>query len=87
MNKPICEAIVADHPLRWEMDPDSAMGCMRLLATTFVYENGNTRQRTLYRTFSPVGAARLTREIVEAGGRMAGPDPQELHARWQESQT
>lgn len=86
MNKPIRNAIAQGYPMQWEMDPSSVAGCMRLVAITYTYENGNVRTRTLERTYSPVAACRLSREIAAASGKLEGPSPDDLHARWSESQ-
>jgi len=70
--------------MRWEMDPASAVGRLNLVATTYTYENGNVRSRTLHRTHDPIAALRLSDDIKALGGRLEGKSPSDLYARWQE---
>lgn len=85
MNKAIHTAIEQKHPMHWEMDPDSVAGRMRLVATTAIYENGNVRTRTLYRTYTAKSADYLSNQIVAEGGKLTGNAPTVLQQRWREN--
>lgn len=86
MNKATCKAVEYKHPMHWELDPDSVAGRMRLVATTAIFENGNVRTRTLYRTYVVGLANQLMDEIEAQGGKVAGITPAALQEQWQESQ-
>lgn len=84
MNQNTRWAIAQGFPMRWEMEPGTTTGRMRLVATTCTYENGNTRTRVLWRTYNVIAALRLSDEITAQGGKLEGRGPSDLYARWAE---
>ena len=83
MNAPTRAAIEAGHPLRWEADGIGGFG-VKLVATTYTWENGHSRERTLMHTFSAETARKLHGEIVAVGGHLHGADPETVYRQWRE---
>ncbi len=82
MNKQIKQAIDEDFPLHWETDPER--GDLKLIATTYVYEYGSVRTRTVWRTYDFCYAHAIHGQIVNNGGRIHGLTPKEIYERQQD---
>ena len=55
---------------------------VKLVATTYTWKNGHSRERTLMHTFSAETARKLHGEIVAAGGHLHGADPETVYRQW-----
>ena len=74
MNAPTRVAIEAGHPLRWEADGVGGFG-VKLVATTYTWENGHSRERTLMHTFNAETARKLHGEVEQLAGTCTGLTP------------
>ena len=86
MNKPIIEAIAQGYPMHWQVDSNSHFCRLKLVATTYTYENGRVRTRTLWRTYDIRHAHYMHGEILAHGGKLSGPTPRQIYERWEENQ-
>ena len=85
MNQNTRWAIKEAFPLRWEADGIGGFG-VKLVATTYTYENGKIRERKVFRTFSRETALAVDAEARAAGGKLAGPEPDIVYDTWHELQ-
>ena len=85
MNQNTRWAIGQAFPLRWEADGIGGFG-VRLVATTYTYENGKIRERKVFHTFSRETARMVDAEVRAAGGKLAGPGPDAVYDTWHEEQ-
>jgi len=85
MNQNTRWAIKEAFPLRWEADGIGGFG-VKLVATTYTYENGKIRERKVFRTFSRETALAVDAEARAAGGKLAGPGPDIVYDTWHELQ-
>ena len=85
MNQNTRWAIGQAFPLRWEADGIGGFG-VKLVATTYTYENGKIRERKVFHTFSLETACALDAEVRAAGGKLAGPGPDAIYDTWHELQ-
>ncbi len=70
MNKDTQSAINEAYPLRWEADGIGGFG-VKLVATTYTYENGKVRERKVFHTFSRETARTVDAEVRAAGGKLS----------------
>ena len=85
MNQNTRWAIKEAFPLRWEADGIGGFG-VKLVATTYTYENGRIRERKVFHTFSRETAGAVDAEVRAAGGKLAGPRPDAVYDTWHELQ-
>ena len=85
MNRNTRWAINEAFPLRWEADGIGGFG-VRLVATTYTYENGKIRERKVFHTFSRETARCVDLAVRMAGGKLAGPGPDTVYDTWHELQ-
>ena len=85
MNQNTRWAIKEAFPLRWEADGIGGFG-VKLVATTYTYENGNVRERKVFHTFSRETARTVDAEVRAAGGKLSGPGPDAAYDTWHELQ-
>jgi len=85
MNQNTRWAIKEAFPLRWEADGIGGFG-VKLVATTYTYENGNIRERKVFHTFSREAARAVDTEVRAAGGQLAEPGPDTVYDTWHELQ-
>lgn len=85
MNKPTLEAIKQGYPMRWEADGVGGFG-VKLVATTYTWENGKVRERTLWRTFDRSLAVIHHGQIHGFGGKVSGPGPDRVYDEWRQRQ-
>jgi hypothetical protein len=85
MNQNTRWAIKEAFPLRWEADGIGGFG-VKLVATTYTYENGNVRERKVFHTFQRSTARCVDLAVRMAGGKLAGPGPDAVYDTWNEEQ-
>ena len=85
MNQNTRWAIGEAFPLRWEADGIGGFG-VKLVATTYTYENGKIRERKVFHTFSRETACALDAAVRAAGGKLSGPGPDAVYDTWHELQ-
>ncbi len=85
MNQNTRWAIKEGFPLRWEADGIGGFG-VKLVATTYTYENGKIRERKVFHTFSRETARMVDAEVRAAGGKLSGPGPDAVYDTWHEEQ-
>ena len=85
MNQNTRWAIKEASPLRWEADGIGGFG-VKLVATTYTYENGRIRERKVFHTFSRETARIVDAEVRAGGGKLTGPGPDAVYDTWHELQ-
>ena len=85
MNQNTRWAIKEAFPLRWEADGIGGFG-VKLVATTYTYENGKVRERKVFHTFFRATARAVDVGVRVAGGKLSGPGPDAVYDTWHELQ-
>ena len=85
MNQNTRWAIGQAFPLRWEADGIGGFG-VKLVATTYTYENGKIRERKVFHTFFRATARAVDAGVRVAGGKLSGPGPDAVYDTWHELQ-
>ena len=85
MNQNTRWAIGQAFPLRWEADGIGGFG-VKLVATTYTYENGKIRERKVFHTFFRATARAVDVGVRVAGGKLSGPGPDAVYDTWHELQ-
>lgn len=85
MNQNTRWAIGQAFPLRWEADGIGGFG-VKLVATTYTYENGKVRERKVFHTFFRATARAVDVGVRVAGGKLSGPGPDAVYDTWHELQ-
>lgn len=85
MNQNTRWAIKEGFPLRWEADGIGGFG-VKLVATTYTYENGKVRERKVFHTFFRPSARAVDVGVRMAGGKLTGPGPDAVYDTWHELQ-
>ena len=85
MNQNTRWAIGQAFPLRWEADGIGGFG-VKLVATTYTYENGKVRERKVLHTFFRATARAVDVGVRVAGGKLSGPGPDAVYDTWHELQ-